>query len=174
MNKRPFSRKSAVTSNLQSTFEYHVQKTLSCWIWTGPVFKLRGGYGCFTARKFGIIQQRAHRVSWTIFCGEITSEQHVLHSCDNPLCVNPGHLFLGDQPANMDDKVSKNRQNKGDSHGMHKLTELEAISIRNDPRKYIEIADHYNISEATVSDIKRGRSWKHLGPSTGRHKRLHS
>ena len=148
--------------DLKSAFESHVNKTSTCWIWTGMTFAARGGYGAFTCRPYGIFRQRAHRVAWKIYCSEITSEQHVLHSCDNPVCVNPDHLFIGDQPLNMTDKVTKDRQNKGESHGRHKLTEAEALAIFHDQRLHALIAADYGISFVTVSDIKRRRSWKHL------------
>ncbi|MGP4691601.1 HNH endonuclease [Agrobacterium cavarae] len=109
--------------------------------------------------------QRAHRVSWALYCHPITEAQHVLHTCDNRLCVNPAHLFLGDQSANMDDKVAKGRQDRGEKHGMAKLTEDQAIAIKFDARLYREIAETYSVSIMTVSDIKRGRSWKHLQSS---------
>lgn len=134
-----------------------------CWIWMGNRFSLkRGGYGCFTMRPAGIRAVRAHRLSWEIYCAAITPAQHVLHRCDNPICVNPDHLFLGDQRSNMDDKVSKARQDRGDQHGMHKLSEQDARAIKADPRKHAEIASQYGVSYVTVSDIKRGRSWRHL------------
>jgi hypothetical protein len=156
MTKRPYHL------DLQSAFDFYVRKTKTCWLWTGPVFKLRGGYGCFTMRSAGLIQQRAHRVSWKLHKGPIKPGDHVLHSCDNPLCVNPKHLFLGDQPMNMRDKVAKSRQNRGETHGRRKLTEAQARAIKNDPRRQREIADDYGISVPTVSDIKRGYSWSHL------------
>lgn len=172
MGKRPFSKRSEADADLRSAFEFHVSRTdQGCWLWTGPTFKKRGGYGCFTARSFGLIQQRAHRVAWTIYCGEIATSDHVLHTCDTPACVNPDHLFLGNQNANMADKVAKQRQDRGETHGMHKLTEEQAIAIRQDPRKLREIAAEFGVSVVTVSDIKRARSWSHLGPPVGRYKR---
>jgi hypothetical protein len=83
--------------------------------------------------------------------------------------VNPDHLFLGDQQANMDDKVAKGRQNKGDNHGAHKLSETQARSILVDPRPYLEIAKEHGVTIITVSNIKTGRSWKHLGGGHGRY-----
>lgn len=142
-----------------------------CIEWRGGVFKRRGGYGACTMRAHGIIQQRAHRVAWAIFKHPITPDQHVLHDCDNPLCVNIDHLFLGDQQANMADKVSKGRQLRGGSHPMAKISEAQAIAIRCDPRKYTEIAEAYGVSVPTISDIKRARSWPHLGPPVGRYNR---
>lgn len=171
MPKRPFSRHSDVTNSLQTSFEYYVapDPVSGCWLWTGPTFKKRGGYGCFTCRPHGVVQGRAHRVAWAIYRHPISPKEHVLHKCDNPLCVNPDHLFLGDQNTNMQDKVAKGRQTRGETHGVRKLTENEAISIRNDQRLYTEIAEDFGISVPTVSDIKRARSWQHLGPPVGRY-----
>lgn len=110
-------------------------------------------------------------MAWRIYCGEVSAADHVLHSCDNPICVNPSHLFIGNQNTNMADKVEKGRQDRGETHGMHKLTEKQAIAIRQDPRKLKEIAKEFGVSIVTVSDIKRARSWSHLGPPVGRYKR---
>ena len=115
--KRPYS-----ATDLKTAFEYHVhpEPNSGCFLWGGPVFELRGGYGVFTARPFGIVQQRAHRVAWKIYCGDITRDQHVLHKCDNPLCVNIDHLWIGTQADNMRDKAMKGRQRPGFEHPMCK------------------------------------------------------
>ncbi|MBA9071854.1 hypothetical protein FHR71_005647 [Methylobacterium sp. RAS18] len=164
MSKRPFSRSSAASQSLKAAFDYfvHPEPNSGCWLWTGPIFALRGGYGCFTMRRAGIVQWRAHRVAWKLHCSEIGPSDHVLHRCDTPLCVNPSHLFLGDQPVNMADKVRKVRQDRGQKHGMHKLTEAEAVAIIADGRKHADIARDFGVSVPTISDIKRGKSWKHL------------
>lgn len=171
--KRPFSLRSDVGSSVLSAFEYfvHPEPNSGCWLWAGPSFAKRGDYGCFTMRRAGIVQQRAHRISWALYRGALPANTHVLHRCDNPACVNPDHLFLGDQTRNMNDKVQKGRQNKGERHGMAKLTEVQAIAIRADSRKYSDIAQDYEISNVTVSDIKRSRSWAHLGPPLRRRKK---
>ncbi len=113
MSKRPYSAES-----LQDAFEYHVipEPNSGCWLWTGPIFKYRHGYGCFTARPFGLIQQRAHRIAWELYIGKIPEERHVLHTCDNVVCVNPEHLFLGTQADNMRDMAMKGRQAQGPNH----------------------------------------------------------
>lgn len=150
---------------VKKNFMSHVEVIPSgCWEWRGMIFEKRGGYGCFTMRPAGIICERAHRVSFRLFLKPIISSQHVLHKCDNVLCVNPDHLFLGDQAENMADKSRKGRQNKGESHGMAKIAECDAIAIRGMMGKKLqkELAQEYNVSVTTISDIQRGRSWKHI------------
>jgi len=90
---------------------YIPEPNSGCWLWIGPVFPRRGGYGAFSAGPF--IMQRAHRVAWQLYCNPIDKAQHVLHKCDNVSCVNPQHLFLGNQALNMRDKALKGRQQEG-------------------------------------------------------------
>lgn len=74
-----------------------------CWNWKASL--QRGGYGSFHLRCLDTA--RAHRVSWMIHFGK--TKLHVLHKCDNPKCVNPNHLFLGDEKKNILDMVEKGR-----------------------------------------------------------------
>ena len=75
-----------------------------CWLWTGPIGTR--GYGQLDV---ACKTHAAHRLSWLVYRGEIPAEMHVLHKCDNRLCINPDHLFLGDQNTNMKDMKSKGR-----------------------------------------------------------------
>lgn len=106
--------------------------------------------------------QRAHRVAWELYRGPLSPDEHVLHSCDMTCCVNPDHLFLGDQQINVADKVRKGRQNRGENHGRAKLTESAVLLIRRDARLYSDIASAHGVSVQTVCDIKQRRSWSHL------------
>jgi hypothetical protein len=85
-----------------------------CWNW-----KLRkddGGYGRLKIQlgardKFRM--DGAHRYSYEIFRGPVPAGKEVCHSCDNPACVNPNHLWIGTHKQNMEDMVSKGRSTKG-------------------------------------------------------------
>lgn len=109
--------------NIKIAFQKNVspEPNSGCWLWCGDIFRKRGGYGVFTHRPSKTIMQRAHRISWKLFVDpDIREDQHVLHKCDNPLCVNPDHLFIGDQKTNMEDKSYKGRQQFGEQHPKYK------------------------------------------------------
>ncbi len=131
-----------------------------CWEWTGTI--LDNGYGQFfyMGKNVG-----AHRFCYANFVGEIPDKFYVCHSCDNPSCVNPDHLFTGTPLDNMIDKVQKNRHYYGMDQKKSKLTDNDVKIIRllislNVKQK--EIAKIYNISETVVSKIKLKKLWKHV------------
>ncbi len=82
--------------------------TGTCWQWTASKHKTKNR-GCFHINGKSI---EAHRASWLINKGLIPSDLSVLHTCDNPSCVRPTHLFLGTQADNMKDMVQKGRHGK--------------------------------------------------------------
>lgn len=82
---------------------FYIPEPMSgCWLWIGGV-SYPPGYGRMTRGQY------AHRVSYEIHRGKIPVGMHVLHRCDNRLCVNPDHLFLGTQSDNMRDMMAKGR-----------------------------------------------------------------
>ena len=132
-------------------------KAKACWPFRGYVAS--HGYGQFT---FGLERVRAHRFSWLVSRGEIPAGQNVCHRCDNPRCVNPSHLYLGTQAANMHDALRKGRKK---AWGQQKLDAEQVLSIRAQtvqgvPQK--DIAAAFGIARNTVSGIVNGRSWAHL------------
>ena len=97
--------------------KYTPDPNTGCWLWTGNILQKRGRYAVFTHRPSNTFMQRAHRISWKLYRNpNITEKEHVLHKCDNPICVNPDHLFVGDQALNMEDKSYKGRQSQGKNH----------------------------------------------------------
>jgi hypothetical protein len=92
--------------SLMERFAFYVRKSdVGCWEWAGKI----NSSGYATVSHLGEWLP-ANRVSWLLHNGEIPDVMHVLHSCDNRRCTNPGHLFLGTNIDNIADKVSKGRQ----------------------------------------------------------------
>lgn len=86
-----------------------VEKTPTCWLWIAYRDPY-SGYGRFGYQRK---VKNAHQVAWMLFRGEIPKGMLVLHKCDNRVCVNPDHLFLGTHEDNMADMVAKGRKFRG-------------------------------------------------------------
>ena len=133
-----------------------------CWLWNGTLST--SGYGQFQVRDKCVY---AHRAMYAIKFGEIPENGHVCHKCDNPLCVNPSHLFLGDAVINMKDRFKKGRYAsiRGENNKQSKLSESQVLEIK----KYLaqgirqqDIAKIYSVSQICISLIKRGINWRHI------------
>lgn len=147
---------------IKDRFLAKVTVTPTCWIWHGCISR-RSGYGRFSLNGKVV---NAHRASWFIFKSEL-SALFVCHSCDNRKCVNPDHLWLGNNQDNMTDMVNKGRQNKprGSANGKSLLTEEDILNIRQD---YITIkstrklAKKYNTTRSNIQFIIHRVSWRHV------------
>ena len=122
-------------------FWQNVEKTKDCWEWRATCD--HQGYGDASYQGSHI---RAHRLSWIIHFGNIPSDMMILHRCDNPPCVRPDHLFLGDAGDNARDRVQKGRfihLNRGENSGRAKLSETQALDIIADKRSAKILAGEY-------------------------------
>lgn len=134
-----------------------------CWLWKGS--KHKEGYGRWRfAGKF----ISAHRYSFILHYGEIPSSVLVCHTCDNPPCCNPDHLFLGTKKDNADDRDRKGRNinRLGDEHGNSKLTAHSVRIIRSSYRPFIVtskmLARRFGVSQACIKFVLARRNWRHI------------
>jgi hypothetical protein len=138
----------------------------ACWTWTGAVTS-KWHYGCFQTGDGRVLG--AHKVAWLLTNGD-TDGLCVLHRCDNRVCVNPAHLFLGTKQDNWDDMDSKGRYIGRGATSVHaKLTEEQARYIKATYRKTgprrgngSELARQFGVTPTVVHAIGRGDTWKHL------------
>jgi hypothetical protein len=135
-----------------------------CWLWEGGIWG-PGGYGCL---KVDGNRVKAHRFSWLIHNGEIPKNMRVCHHCDNVLCVNPNHLFLGTDADNLSDMVSKERQNRGEERPAAKLTEDDVLEIKKIYKKGSAtygaraLGRKFGVSKTAIQHIIRGQNWSYL------------
>jgi len=137
-----------------------------CWLWTRSTAGgySKGGYGQIKMtgeRK----QTYAHRVAYEIAYGEIPPHKQVCHKCDNPLCVNSAHLFVGTSSDNHQDMKRKGRHLYGERNARAVLTEQkvkEILALLDIGVKQIDLAGRYGVAPITISRIARGLRWSHL------------
>jgi hypothetical protein len=144
-----------------------------CWEWLGARMTERspgvGNYGILWDKTVESSFQNisAHRLSYQLHHGAISDNMHVCHTCDNPPCVNPDHLFLARAADNMRDKFAKMRHPMGSKHYAAKLTEGIVRDIRQrvaDGEKQNAVAKALGLSKQAVNDIVLGKAWKHVQP----------
>ena len=129
-----------------------------CWEWIGA--RSASGYGVY-----GKPNKYAHRVSYVLHYGKLPMNLFVCHKCDNPICVNPYHLFLGNHSDNMKDRNKKKRSNlpKGEKHFNSKLSKSNVKEIRSVYKQRLfnqhELAYIFNVHVMTINDVIKGKSW---------------
>lgn len=145
------------TLPIEEHFWSLVEKTDSCWLWVGSLGK--NGYGRFRRGK-----HYAHRYSYELAHGPISDDLVVCHSCDNPKCVNPAHLFLGTKKDNTQDMLSKRRHSHGEAHHSSKLTAEQVKEIRSlhPALSYLQLSKRYGIGISSIHDIIKRVTWKEV------------
>ena len=132
-----------------------------CWGWNSAT--TRGGYGHFGYRGRWIT---ASRFAYEQFIGPVPPELDVCHTCDNPPCSNPRHLFAGTRRENLEDMAQKGRAPIGERQGSSKLTEDDVRRIRELAQRgrlsQRDIADMFGVQQSAISAIHLRKIWKHV------------
>lgn len=139
-----------------------------CWVWQGE--KTKAGYGMVSLSIGGKrVRNYAHRISLYLKDGHIKEGHQACHHCDNPICVNPDHLFSGTQRDNTHDMMKKGRWNAGPPVGERnpsaKLSEQEVLDIRRLHELGVsqhELARIYPVHRFVISEIVHRNIWKHI------------
>lgn len=148
----------------ETIFWSRVKRGNGCWVYSGNT--TRDGYGRLRFHGKKIL---AHRLAYMFSFGNIPRNKLILHSCDNPPCVNPKHLFVGTQSDNMADMRQKGRRlgaYNGEINKNSKLTGDIVSTIRrlfgdglmNQP----QLANRYNVSQPAISAVILRKTWKHI------------
>lgn len=145
----------------------------ACWEWSGRRFST--GYGRIAGHRTAY----AHRKAYELTHGTIPAGMHICHSCDNPPCCNPAHLWLGTPKDNMHDRDRKGRGNKGKTIASgkrrpyrrvpggtprgRKLTEVQVRDIRAsfaEGARQTDLGRKYGVDRTTIRDIVNGKKWR--------------
>lgn len=124
-----------------------------CWIWTGSTTLF--GYGEIRMKDYPRV---VHRIRYEHEFGLIPKGLFVLHTCDNPLCSNPYHMFLGTRADNNNDRHRKGRTYKGPRRPSDPIQVKTIKSLKNSHLTYTEIAKYFRITTLTVSNIIRRKT----------------
>jgi hypothetical protein len=134
-----------------------------CWNWNGAL--RADGYGAYASvallGRRGVIP--ASRASWMIHNGQPPVGLLVCHTCDNRLCVNPDHLFLGTPKQNSEDMVAKRRMYGGERHWKAKLTREDAEQVRSlraSGWKIKPIAEKFGVTTSAIDGVLSGVNWR--------------
>lgn len=139
-----------------------VRITPGCWEWTGR--KLPRGYGSL---QVGGCSEYAHVFSWEMHhIALVPRGKEVCHTCDNPSCVNPDHLWVGTRAENALDMKMKNRSTFGEKSALSKLTEGDVVEIRRSSDSQTSLAARFHVSQSTISRARIGRCWKRVSEPT--------
>jgi hypothetical protein len=131
----------------------------ACWEWQGTVTKY--GYGQFSIDRRSF---RSNRLAYFLVQRTDPLTLRVCHSCDNRLCVNPRHLFLGTDADNTADRHQKDRDYHpiGELNMSARLTESQVCEIRRSSDPDPLVASRYGVCLTTVQNVRRRKTWKHL------------
>jgi hypothetical protein len=136
-----------------------VNRGPDCWVWNGPINTHGYGNYCVNGRSQG-----AHRYSYELHYGSIPKGLFICHTCDNPSCVRPDHLFIGNSRTNADDCVKKRRTTWGDKNPMSKFTNAQVRAIREEFRikrtSKTVLARRFDVERRTIDYMINRQTYK--------------
>lgn len=164
LHQRPPSTQPVYPSSLVDRFWRHVDRTASdgCWPWNGAT--IGKGYGWFAVSSAK--REYAHRVAYQLSAGvTLRPGECVCHHCDNPICVNPAHLFVGSHADNVRDRDLKGRRRapRGEFSAAAKLTGVHVTEIRtalSSGSSQSDLARKYGVRRSCINSIAAGRTWR--------------
>ncbi len=156
--------------NIENRYDLDIDT--GCWNWNGATKRYGYGYLTVGSRTDGSRRTKtAHRASYEHHIGPIPDGLWVLHKCDNPRCINPDHLYIGDRARNVLDMVERGRRasDTGESNNNSKIREEDVIAIRKERAEkgssYRSLAKKYGLaSHKSVMQICAGTLWPHVKP----------
>lgn len=134
-----------------------------CWEWNAAADS--SGYGSFNAAVIGLKTISAHKMAWIISHGHLPPEGiHVLHKCDNRVCVNPLHFFEGTNSDNVADRVKKNRSARmsGIRNPRRILNPCAVIFIRWSKESEAYLSKRFGVAKRYIYRVRAGKTWKAL------------
>lgn len=144
--------------------KWKLDEQTGCWLWTASC----AGKGYGQIKIPGTRRQiYAHRLSYILHKGKVGRGKHVCHTCDNPKCVNPEHLFVGTSKDNHQDMKRKGRHLFGSKNNQSRLTEKDVSHIHALLKlgmAQTKIAQLYKVHQVSISKINCGMRWTHLKP----------
>lgn len=157
---------------IDKRFWSKVSVTDGCWLWNGTTDK--DGYGLLHNTDRPPAFHRSTHVSWMLHGkGDVPDGLQICHTCDNPACVRPDHLWIGTTQENTADRDRKGRHGysppknpaRGERHGMAVLTEhvvRQIIALKDSGLRQRDIASRFGISQTNAWKILNGKIWKHV------------
>ncbi len=150
-----------VIANFQAKVDR--KSTLPCWMWNSTLNNK--GYGVFSFYADGQRQTMlAHRVACMLNQGTLPKGAHVCHTCDTPSCVNPAHLFIGNNSVNMLDALAKGRSRPGGRVPLlqpHQVKEIRVLG-RTGAYTAVQIAAMYGVRPHVITKVLNRTTWGHV------------
>lgn len=132
--------------------QFHVKISENgCWEWQGH--KMNNGYGYISINQNKLL---AHRISYKIFKGDVPDDKVLRHKCNNPICIYPEHLLIGDQRDNVHDAIRC-----GNIKRKLNWSQVCDMRIRHEKGEAIkDLRREFSIDYKTCQDIIKMKKWK--------------